>query len=144
MVTVADLLKLKGIKVYSINPDASVQKTISLMAENNIGALPVVDGDTLVGIFSERDLARLLAKSITFSLDTAISSVMTKKVFTVTPASDLEECMELMTDKHIRHLPVVDDNKLVGLISIGDVIKLIVSTQKDFIDQLEGYISGSW
>lgn len=144
MAAVSDLLRVKGIKVFSVSPDMTIRETLKVMADNNIGALPVIKGNELVGIFSERDLARLLAKSDRSELDTLISNVMTKKVITVKPATDLEECMELMTEKHIRHLPVVDKKKLVGLISIGDVVKLIISTQKDFIKQLEGYISGSW
>lgn len=144
MATVADLLKIKGTDVYWITTSATVQEILLLMAEKNIGALPVLNGKKLSGIFSERDFARLLAKEGAFPMDTPIQDVMTKKLITVTPATRIEECMRLMTEKHIRHLPVLENNQMVGLISIGDVVKAIISSQKDFIDQLEGYISGRW
>lgn len=144
MASVADLLKNKGNEVFSISADASIRESLLLMAEKDIGALPVLDGEKLAGIFSERDIARLLAKSGSFPLDTPISEVMTKKVITVAPSTGVEECMQLMTDKHIRHLPVMKEKKMVGLLSIGDVVKAVISLQKDFIKQLEGYISGSW
>ena len=144
MVTVADLLKTKGAEVYWTTTSATVQEVLLLMAEKDVGALPVLDGKKLSGIFSERDFARLLAKEGAFPMDTPIQDIMTKKLFTVTPATRIEECMLLMTEKHIRHLPVLENDQMVGLISIGDVVKAIISSQKDFIDQLEGYISGRW
>jgi CBS domain-containing protein len=145
MVTVADLLKIKGTDVYHISASTTIQAALHLMAKNNIGALPVLDDkNKLSGIFSERDFARLLAKEGCFPLDTSIQNIMTKKLFTVAPATSIEECMQLMTDKHIRHLPVLENDRLVGLISIGDVVKTVISSQKEFIDQLEGYISGRW
>lgn len=144
MATTVDLIKNKGSKVFSISSDASTRESLLLMAEKDVGALPVLDREKLVGIFSERDFARLLAKSGAFSLDTPVGKVMTKKVFTITPATSVEECMLLMTEKHIRHLPVLEGKKMVGLLSIGDVVKAIISSQKEFIKHLEGYISGSW
>lgn len=144
MVTVADLLKTKGTQVYSIPATATVLDALIMMAEKDVGALPVLDKDVLSGIFSERDFARLVAKKEKFPLDTIILKVMTKKLFTITPSSSIESCMQLMTKKHIRHLPVLENNRLVGLISIGDVVKKVISSQKEFIDQLEGYISGRW
>ena len=144
MVTVADLLKIKGAEVYWTTTSATIREVLLLMAEKDVGALPVLDGKKLSGIFSERDFARLLAKEDAFSLDTSIQDVMTKKLFTVAPTTSIEECMRLMTEKHIRHLPVLENGQMVGLISIGDVVKAIISSQKDFIDQLEGYISGRW
>jgi len=144
MATAADLLKKKGTKVYSIPPDTTIREALQVMAEKDVGALPVMDGEDLVGIFSERDFARLLAKEGAFPLDTSISDVMTKKLFTVNPSASIEDCMQLMTDKHIRHLPILDNEKMAGLISIGDVVKAIISYQKDFINQLESYISGRW
>jgi len=144
MVSAADLIKIKGAEVYWTTTSATIREVLQFMAEKDVGALPVLDGKKLSGIFSERDFARLLAKEDSFSLDTSIQDVMTKKLFTVAPATSIEECMRLMTEKHIRHLPVLENGQMVGLISIGDVVKAIISSQKDFIDQLEGYISGRW
>jgi len=144
MVTAADLIKIKGAEVYCTTTSATIREVLLLMAEKDVGVLPVLDGKKLSGIFSERDFARLLAKEDAFSLDTSIQNIMTKKLFTVVPTTSIEECMRLMTEKHIRHLPVLENDQMVGLISIGDVVKAIISSQKDFIDQLEGYISGRW
>jgi CBS domain-containing protein len=144
MATVADLLKQKGKKVFSVSSQTSIHDALILLADHNVGALPIVDDNNLVGIFSERDLARLQAKPKPTSLDTPLEKVMTKKVYTITPATKTEECMQMMTDKHIRHLPVIDDEKLIGIISIGDVLKAVINTQQDFIKRLQEYISGSW
>jgi len=144
MASVADLLKKKGTEVISVPADASIREALLLMAKEDIGALPILDGNTLSGIFSERDFARLLAKEGAFPLDTPVWDVMTKKLFTVNPDTSIEDCMQLMTEKHIRHLPVMEENQMVGLITIGDVVKAIIFSQRDFIDQLEGYISGRW
>ena len=144
MASVADLLKKKGTEVISVTADASIREALLLMAKEDIGALPILDGNTLSGIFSERDFARLLAKEGAFPLDTPVWDVMTKKLFTVNPDTSIEDCMQLMTEKHIRHLPVMEENQMVGLITIGDVVKAIIFSQRDFIDQLEGYISGRW
>ena len=144
MVTVSDLLKSKGTQVFSISANASVRDALKLMAEKDVGALPILDSGKLMGIFSERDFARLLAEEGEFSLDTSVWDLMTKKLFTVTPSTSIESCMKLMTDKHIRHLPVLENENLVGMISIGDVVKTVIASQKEFIDQLEGYISGRW
>ncbi len=144
MVTAADLLKTKGTEVYWIPTSATVQEALLIMSEKDVGALPVLDDKKLSGIFSERDFARLLAKENAFSLDTLICDIMTKKLFTVTPTTKIEECMQMMTEKHVRHLPVLENDQMVGLISIGDVVKAIITSQKSFIDQLEGYISGRW
>jgi len=142
MATVSDLLKVKGKDVYWISASASVKEALVLMAEKDVGALPVIEKKKLSGIFSERDFARLLAKKDAFPMKTLIQDVMTKELFTVTPTTKCEECMQLMTDKHIRHLPVLEKDQMVGLVSIGDVVKAIISYQKGFIDQLEGYITG--
>lgn len=144
MATVKDLLRIKGNEVYSISAKASIHDALILMAEKDIGALPVMDGEKLVGIFSERDFARLLAKSADFSHDTPLSQVMTTKVFTISPSTNTEECMQLMTEKHIRHLPVLEKDRMIGLVSVGDVVKAVINTQGNFIKQLEEYISGSW
>ena len=142
MATVSDLLRVKGKDVFWISASASVKEALALLAEKDVGALPVIGKKKLSGIFSERDFARLLAKKDDCPMDTLIQDVMTKKVVTVTPTTNCEECMQLMTDKHIRHLPVMENDQMVGLISIGDVVKAIISNQKAFIDQLEGYITG--
>ena len=143
MVNTADLLKIKGTEVYCISTSTTIQAALHLLAEKDVGAMPVLDDEKkLSGIFSERDFARLLAKEGCFPLDTPICDIMTKKLFTVTPTTSIEECMQIMTEKHIRHLPVLENGQMVGLISIGDVVKAIISSQKDFIDQLEGFISG--
>jgi len=144
MATVANLLSKKGSNVFSISPKASIRDALAILEEHNVGALPILDNDELVGIFSERDLARLLAQSNSFSLNTLIEKVMTRKVFTITPSTKTEECMQIMTDKHIRHLPVMDEGKLIGIISIGDVLKAVIKTQREFIKRLEEYIGGSW
>ena len=144
MVTAADLVKIKGAEVYCTTTSATIREVLLLMAKKDVGALPVLDGKKLSGIFSERDFARLLAKEDAFSLDTSIQNIMTKKLFTVVSATSIEECMRLMTEKHIRHLPVLENDQMVGLISISDVVKTIISSQKDFIDQLEGNVSSRW
>ena len=111
MATVADLIKYKGKGVFSVPANASIRDALLILAKEDIGAIPVMDGDVMAGIFSERDFARLLAKSGAFPLDTPIKEVMTKKVFTVTLKTDIETCMKMMTDKHIRHLPILEDKK---------------------------------
>ena len=143
MTTVSDLLKVKGTEVFFTSTSTSIEVALHKMAKKDIGAILVLDDNKkLSGIFSERDFARLCAKEGCPPLDTPIQNVMTKKLFTVTPATKCEECMQLMTDKHIRHLPVMEKDQMVGLVSIGDVVKTIISYQKGFIDQLEGYITG--
>lgn len=144
MDTVSDLLRFKGVKIYWISASSSIKEALKLMAEKDIGALPVTENNTLCGIFSERDFARLFAKKVECSTDTVIKDVMTRNVYTVTPNTNVEECMKLMTDKHIRHLPVMENDQLIGLISIGDIVKVIISSQKDLLDQYEGYITGRY
>jgi len=142
MMTVNQLLERKGSEVWSISPDASVFESIELMAEKGIGALLVLDGKELVGIVSERDYARKVVLQGRSSKKTPVKDIMTAKVLYVTPERSLEECMALMTDKRIRHLPVMKDGELVGIFSVGDVIKAIVSEQEFIIEQLESYIKG--
>jgi CBS domain-containing protein len=144
MLTVNDLLKTKGSKVWSIEYTATVMDALKLMAEKGVGALPVVKENKLVGIFSERDYARKAAEKGGVSLYVPITELMTSKVYIVKPTCGIDECMAIMTDRHIRHIPVLEKNKLVGIISIGDVVKGIISTQTDFIHQLEDYIQGKW
>jgi CBS domain-containing protein len=142
LITADDLLAQKGHVIVSIDPDKSVYEALKLLAENNIGALLVFKSEKLIGVFSERDYARKLALKGKFSKDTAIREVMTENVITVSSDCNLEQCMEVMTYKHIRHLPVVQDGRVTGIISIGDIVKAIISDQKSTIGFLEDYIKG--
>ena len=140
MKTVNEILQAKSSKLLSIAPDASVLDALILMAEREVGALVVLDGDELAGIFSERDYARKVILFGKSSKDTAVSEIMTRKVVCVRPEQSVEECMALMTDKRIRHLPVLQGNTVIGVISIGDVVKEVISEQRFMIEQLEHYI----
>ncbi|MFO1319643.1 MAG: CBS domain-containing protein [Burkholderiales bacterium] len=140
MKTVAQVLEEKSSRVVSVAPQSSVYDALKLMAERDIGAVVVLDGERLAGILSERDYARkviLLGKS---SRDTAVGEIMTHRVVCVRPSTTIDECMALMTDKRIRHLPVLADKHVIGLISIGDVVKETIAEQKHIIEQLEHYI----
>jgi CBS domain-containing protein len=142
MKTVNQLLQNKGSQVWSIGPDARVIEALKLMAEKEVGALVVLEGNQVVGILSERDYARkvsLLGKS---SKTTPVREIMTEKVVFIRPEQTVEDCMALMTNKRIRHLPVMDGDRLVGVISIGDVVKEVISQQEFIIAQLENYITG--
>jgi CBS domain-containing protein len=139
---VRDILREKGTAVYSISPDATVYDALKLMAEKNVGALMVFDGDRMVGMISERDYARKIVLKNKFSRETRIKEIMTAEVMTVTPAMDLDECMGLITDKRLRHLPVVENDRVVGIISIGDIVKGIIDHKEFVIKQLESYIKG--
>ena len=142
MAMVKHLLQRKGPEVWSIAPEAMVYEALQLMADKNVGALLVVEAGQLMGILSERDYARkviLLNKS---SMTATVREIMTSKVFYVSPESSIEECMAVMTDKHIRHLPVLENDQLVGVISIGDVVKEIISDREFMIEQLQNYIVG--
>ena len=130
--------------VWSIGPNVVVNDAIRLMDEKNVGALPVVDKGTLVGIVSERDYTRKVILKARSSRETAVSDIMTKKVLTVTPSDSVTECMRLMTEKHVRHLPVVEGTELVGILSIGDVVNWLLSAQTATIDHLERYITGGY
>ena len=144
MNTISNLLRDKGSEVWATRPDATVLDALKLMAEKNIGALLVMDGEALVGILSERDYARkviLLGKS---SKDTLVHEIMTARVLCVRADQNVEECMALMTEKHIRHLPVLgDDDHVIGVISIGDVGKAIIALREFTIAHLEHYITGA-
>ena len=143
MTAVADILKSKGdTVVHSIGPDDSVFDALQRMADKGIGALIVMEGERIVGIVTERDYARKIALKGRTSALTQVRDVMTSSVMFVKPTQTSEECMALMTDNRLRHLPVVRDDKLIGLISIGDLVKNIISEQKFVIEQLEHYISG--
>ncbi len=141
MKTVRDLLKQKGREVWSVAPDSTVYDALQLMADRNIGALLVIDGGRTVGIFSERDYARQVILKGKTSKDTPVRDVMTSKVVFVRPEQNIEECMALMTDKRFRHLPVLEEGRLAGLLSIGDVVKALISEKDFLIEQLANYIS---
>ena len=144
MKTVAEILKEKGDQtVHSIGPDASVLDAVALMAQKNIGALLVMEGRRIVGVLSERDYARKVVLMARSSKDTPLREIMTSSVICVGPSQSSEECMALMTENRVRHLPVLDEQgQLVGLISIGDLVKGIISEQKFIIEQLQHYITG--
>jgi CBS domain-containing protein len=142
MMRVRYLLTQKDPQVWSIGPEDPVIEAIQLMADRHVGALPVVQGEQLVGIVSERDYARkviLLGRS---SADTPVWQIMSSPVTTVSPEEEVHRCMELMTELRIRHLPVVERGKMIGIISIGDLVKAVIDEQQQTIDQLERYIAG--
>lgn len=143
MKNVRDILQSKAdAKTYSVEPDTMVVDALKLMAEKMVGALLVLENEKPVGIFSERDYARKFGLTDLSSKTTPISQVMTSNLICVAPNDSMESCMELVTDKHVRHLPVVENNQLVGMISIGDLVKNIIEDQKAMILQLEKYMRG--
>ena len=141
MTTVAQLLQDKGRAVWTIAPDATVYDALSLMAAKNVGALVVVEGASVVGILSERDYARKGILKGKFSKDTLVREIMTDKVYFVRPEQTIEECMAVMTAEHIRHLPVLTDDRLTGIVSIGDVVRVTIFDKEFLIKQLEHYIA---
>ncbi len=136
-----DILKIKGDAVYSVSPRASVLDALKIMAEKSIGAILVMEKEQVVGIFSERDYARRVALQ-SRSESTPVSAVMTEDIYFVHPEQTADECLAQMTDKHIRHLPVVEGETVVGVISIGDLVKATIDHQADLIRNLEDYIMG--
>ena len=142
MTTIAQILTNKGQDVWSTRPADLVLDAIKTMAEKGVGALPVMDGDKLAGIFSERDYARKIVLEGRSSRDTAVNDIMTRDVILASPDQSIEECMSVMTENRIRHLPVVEDDRVIGIISLGDLVKIIIVEQKELINQLERYISG--
>ncbi|WP_137819974.1 CBS domain-containing protein [Pseudomonas sp. 2FG] len=143
MKTVAEILKSKSHStIFSVSPTTSVLDAVTLMAEKGIGALVVLEGEQLVGIVSERDYARKVALLERSSFTAQVSEIMTAKVITVSPKQGNRHCMEIMTEGHLRHLPVMEDGKLIGLLSIGDLVKDIISEQESLIHHLEQYIRG--
>jgi CBS domain-containing protein len=143
MATVKNILDTKGNALFSITPNTTVYHALELMVEKNVSALLVMENDKLAGIFTERDYARKVVLKGKSSKDTAIGDIMTSNLITVSSASSIEECMELMTGKYIRHLPVIDGSTLAGIISIGDVVRTIIKEQKTIIGHMEQYIAGS-
>ena len=142
MKLVQHLLDAKGREVISISPDASVFDAIKLMGDREIGSLVVMQGDTLAGIVTERDYARKVILKGRASDSTPVAEIMTVHVLTTAPETTVDECMQLMTDRKCRHLPVVEGGKVVAMISIGDIVQAIIADQKEEIEQLEHYISG--
>jgi CBS domain-containing protein len=140
MATIKQLLDGKTVRLLTIGPDDSVFNVIKLMADNNIGSLIVLDGEKLVGIVTERDYSRKVFLKGKSSPNTTVKEIMSTRVICVRLDQSVEECMAIMTDKAIRHLPVIDDNKVVAMISIGDLVKSIISDQKFAIEQLQHYI----
>ena len=142
MANVAQLLDDKGTRVYAIAPDASVFSALEQMAEHDIGALPVMDKNKLVGLISERDYARKVILHGHTSRDLKVREIMSVHVMCASPDDDLKHCMAVMTEKRVRHLPVMDKGKLVGLVSIGDLVKSIMGEQQFVIEQMTSYIAG--
>ena len=143
MGVVKQILDGKGNEIFTIAPDTSVYHALELMVEKNVSALLVMENDELAGIFTERDYARKVVLKGKRSKETQIGEIMTSNLITVSPDSTIDECMALMTGKYIRHLPVVADGKLAGIISIGDVVRRIIEDQKSIIGHMEQYIAGS-
>ncbi len=143
MKTVREVLLEKGSQVWSVSPDTLVYDALQLMADKDIGALLVIKDGKIEGIFSERDYARKVILKGKSSKEIMVQEIMSPKVFYVLPENSVEECMALMTEEHIRHLPVMNAGQLVGVISIGDVVKAIISDQQFTIEQLERYITGT-
>ncbi|MCI0652907.1 MAG: CBS domain-containing protein [Methylococcaceae bacterium] len=144
MNTVKQVLKVKGNSVFSVAPETPVYDALTVMAEHGVGALLVLKDQRPVGIFSERDYARKVILKGKSSREITVGELMVKDVFYVSPEDSLNECMVIMTEKRIRHLPVLEENQLVGMISIGDVVKQIISEQEFKIRELEKYIQGSY
>lgn len=142
--TVQDVLNDKGRRVWTISPGAKVIDALKLMSDKDIGAIVVTERESLVGILTERDYARKVMLRGKSSLDTPVKDIMTSGVYYVDPETTTQECLALMTKNRIRHLPVIRDRKLLGIVSIGDVVKSVISQQKIALDHLESYITGKY
>jgi CBS domain-containing protein len=142
MRSVKDILEEKGTQIYDVSPDATVYEALQIMADKNVGALMVIEGDTVAGLVSERDYARKIILKGKFSKDVPVREIMTVDIIRIGPDNDVEYCMELMTDKRVRHLPVFENDRLIGIISIGDIVKAIIEHKEEIIEQLENYIKG--
>lgn len=144
MHTISQLLESKGYDIWSITPQAPAYEALQIMSEKDVGALLVIDEGKLVGIFSERDYARKVILKGKSSKDTSVCELMTDTVFSIDPQNTLQDCMALMTTKHIRHLPVIKNERLIGIVTIGDVVSHIISNQELTIQQLDRYISDGY
>ena len=142
--TIGQLLEAKGKDIWSISPHVTVFEALRIMAKKDIGALLVIDKEKLVGIFSERDYAQKVILKGKSSKDTNVGELMTTEVFYIDPKNTLHECMAIMTVKHIRHMPVLENDQLIGMLTLGDVVKQIISEQEFTIRELEKYISGGY
>ena len=142
--TVKELLEAKPAALWTVTPDATVYRALEILAEKDIGALPVVDGGRLIGIFSERDYARKVVLKGRASRDVPVSELMVKAVLCVSPTDSIQDCMALMTERRVRHLPVVEGDRLAGIVTIGDVVKSVITEQRHTIRDLERYIRGSY
>ena len=142
MKTVQDILRIKGRHVWSTTPNATVYEALQTMAEKNVGALVVLDADTVVGIMSERDYARKVILHGRSSKEIRVREIMTSEVYFVRPEQSIQECMAQMTDKRVRHLPALENDRLIGVISIGDVVKAVIAEHESTIKHLEDYITG--
>jgi CBS domain-containing protein len=140
MTTVRHLIDRKGRQIFSIEPESPVLEAIRLMAEHHIGALLVMKGNELRGIVSERDYARKVILHGKSSADTPVSEIMSSPVVTVSATQTVQDCMQLMTDRRVRHLPVVEGGRVMGMVSIGDLVKAVIEDQQQTIEQLESYI----
>ena len=142
MYYVKQMLQKKGTAIWSVTPDTTTSAALKMLADKDVGALLVMDGEQLVGIISERDFVRQIAEQGACHLDAPVSEAMTREVITIPPTYTIEECMALMTARRFRHLPVVEELRVVGIISIGDVVKSAIENKEDAIDNLERYIRG--
>ncbi|MGA2657329.1 MAG: CBS domain-containing protein [Verrucomicrobiota bacterium] len=140
--TISEILNYKGTNVWFISPEATVFDAVQLMSDKNVGALLVTEGDQLVGIISERDYTRKVVLKGKSSRQTAVREILSGHVIQATPANTVEECLRLMTDHRIRHLPVLDEGRIVGIVSIGDLVNWIITAQTTRINQLQTYIDG--
>jgi CBS domain-containing protein len=143
MESVRQILDKKGYEIYSIHPEAKVYEALEIMASKGIGALLVLDGENVCGIFSERDYARKVVLVGKSSKELAVKGIMSTRIYYVTPEQSVDDCMNLMVNKRIRHLPVINDDKLLGVISVGDVVKAVIGEKEFIIDQLVHYITGT-
>jgi CBS domain-containing protein len=141
---VGAILDRKGRNLWSIAAKATVYEAIALMAEKNVGALPVMDGPTMLGMISERDYTRKVILHGRVSRETPVADIMTRDVITVVPGDSVEDCLEIMTKNHVRHLPVIEDGRMVGLVSIGDLVNWIILAQSSKIDDLQRFVTGAY